>query len=371
MRPVTITVVTPTHGRAEMVGRLLASLSGAIAAFADVGGVAEIVIVDSSQGEDARRIGALAGRYGAEFVRSRNDVRHKRNLGVQRASGDVVLFVDSDCEVHRSLLVEHAAGYRVLEAPDGRPVGAVLGIVALFGRPSAPWRAAEAAGFCDSFSFAARYPQVDWGACANISYRRAVLLDVGGFREAWPRRLGGDDVELGLRVNAAGYAILSRPAAVVHHDRATWSRWRAVVERAWRWGAMDIHVRAAVPPDRLRPAGAGPELVIVAGTALAIGRAIRGGNVRSLGGVPVAAAAALLCESPWRRPVHIAAAGDALRLLFGLGAVTESLRRARPVLAVQGLHPVDRTTAQRRARRRTLRTAGALLTSVLVARNCR
>ena len=360
-RPVAITVVTPTHGRCELVARLLASLATAVEAFAREGGAADVVLVDSSTGDDARRIAAVARVHGARLVRADNDVRKKRNLGVRFAHGEVVLFVDSDCVADERLLVEHAAGHRAARAPDGRPVAAVLGLVALTGPRSAPWRAAQAAGFCDSFVFAARYPQVDWGPCANISYRRRVLRELGGFREHWPYRLGGDDVELGLRVNAAGRAIVSRPGAVVHHDRSTWSTWGAVFERARRWGAVDIHVRAAVAPERLRPRGAGPEIVVAAGAVLAIAGAARRRRLTPLARLPVALAMALLSDGQSRRPVRDAAAAEALRLVFALSALAEATRRGRPGLACAGLHPIDRHVAAVEARRRTAVTAAAVL----------
>jgi hypothetical protein len=323
--------------------------------------MAEVILVDSSTSEDARRIAALARTHGARMLRADNDVRRKRNLGVRHARGDVVLFVDSDCVAHEHLLVEHAAGHRGGRAPDGRPVGAVLGLVALTGTPSAAWRAAQAAGFCDSFVFAARYPQVDWGPCANISYHRRLLQDLGGFRERWPHRLGGDDVELGLRTNAAGHAIVSRPTAVVHHDRSTWSTWRAVFERARRWGAVDIHVRAAVARDRLRPRGAGPEIVLAIGGVLAIGRAARGRRLAALARLPVAVIAASLFDGQARRPVRDALAGDALRLVFASAGLAEALRCRRVDLAFAGLHPIDRDVAVAIARRRTAVTAALLL----------
>jgi hypothetical protein len=61
--PASITVVTPVHERSEMVGRLLTSLSEAIDAFAQDGGSADVMLVDSSAGPEARRIQALAGRH--------------------------------------------------------------------------------------------------------------------------------------------------------------------------------------------------------------------------------------------------------------------------------------------------------------------
>jgi hypothetical protein len=359
--PAAITVVTPVHGRCDLVARLLASLAPAAAAFARAGGGAEVLLVDSSEAEEARRIAALADRHGARVLRSANDVRRKRNLGVRHASGDVVLFVDSDCEADPGLLLEHAAGHGAARAPDGRPVAGVLGIVRLAGERTAAWRAAEAAGFCDGFAFAARYPQADWGPCANVSYRRAFLESIGGFREDWPRRLGGDDVELGLRVNGTGAAILCRPAAVVTHSRSTWARWPAVLERAWRWGAMDVHVRAAVPPIRRRPGGAGPGVLVATAAAAGAAGAARRRSARPLATGALAVPLALLAEGPPRGPLGTALAGRLLRLLFDVAAVAEAIRVGRPPLAVAALHPVERTAARRRARDRTAATAGALV----------
>jgi len=356
-----ITVVTPVHGRCDLVERLLVSLAPAVEAFARAGGAAEVLLVDSSEGADARRIADLADRHCARVLRSANDVRRKRNLGVRHASGAVVLFVDSDCEADPGLLLEHAAGHGVERAPDGRPVAGVLGTVRLAGERTAAWRAAEAAGFCDGFAFAARYPQADWGPCANVSYRRALLLSIGGFREDWPRRLGGDDVELGLRVNGAGAAILCRPGAVVTHSRSTWARWPAVLERAWRWGAMDVHVRAAVPASRRRPGGGGPGVLVVAAVAAGAVAAARRRSVRPLGRGALAVPLALLSEGVPRRPAGTALAGRGLRLLFDLAAVAEAIRIGRPRLAVAALHPTEPGAARRRARNRSATTAGGLV----------
>ncbi|HEV2088496.1 MAG TPA: glycosyltransferase, partial [Cryptosporangiaceae bacterium] len=53
---------------------------------------------------------------------------------------------------------------------------------------------------------------------ANIAYRRAALEEVGGFDERFPRAYR-EDVDLGLRVTAAGYRIERRQCAVTHPVR--------------------------------------------------------------------------------------------------------------------------------------------------------
>ena len=70
--PLSITVVTPVHGRAEMVGRLLASLAHARARYA---GAAEVLLVDSSPPAGAAAIAALARAHAANVLRAPNDVR--------------------------------------------------------------------------------------------------------------------------------------------------------------------------------------------------------------------------------------------------------------------------------------------------------
>ena len=356
---IAITVVTPVHGRTEMVARLLASLARAQERYA---GAADVLLVDSSPPPAADSIAALAAAHGACVVRAPNDVRLKRNLGVRHAGGDVVLFVDSDCVADPNLLAEHAAGHAVARAPDGRPVAGVLGLVRTEGPETPAWRAAEAAGFCDSFAFAARWPQADWGPCANLSLRRDVLVALGGFREDWPGRLGGDDVELGLRVTGSGRAILCRPGAVVAHDRATWARWGAVGERARRWGAMDVHVRAAMAAARLVPTGPGPAALLAVATALAATRAARLRRPRAMARAALAVPAALALAAPERGAAGARAGGAALRVVFDLGTLAEAIRIGRPGLAFVALHPPDRPAARRRAMRRT-----AVATALLVA----
>ena len=80
------------------------------------GGRRRGVLVDSSDGADARRIADLADARRARPAR-RERRPPEAQLGVPLSPGEVVLFVDSDCVADTGLLVEHAAGHRATGAP--------------------------------------------------------------------------------------------------------------------------------------------------------------------------------------------------------------------------------------------------------------
>ncbi len=67
---------------------------------------------------------------------------------------------------------------------------------------------------------------------------------VGKFDTTLPFGLGagGEDTELGVRINEAGYKIKMNPNAIVFHTRETWSRLGALFKKAFRWGRADFHI---------------------------------------------------------------------------------------------------------------------------------
>jgi glycosyltransferase involved in cell wall biosynthesis len=238
-------VVVPTRGRPALVARLLESLESAARLY---DGKIEVLILDDSEQTDAQQIRAsVAAHNFVTYLPGDPSVRRKRNLGIDRSSHDVVLFVDSDCEVTPELFREHARTY----AEDHGDLGGVVGVTEFVGRDSAMWAIIQRTQFLNAFSFARRMPTVPWATCTNTSYRTALLRDVGGFDTSFPARLGGDDVDLGLRVNAAGYKLYSNPDAVVFHTRETWSSFHAVLSRAFRWGRMDLHLYYRKHSDRI------------------------------------------------------------------------------------------------------------------------
>src|SRR5262249_3425327 len=135
-----------------------------------------------------------------------------RNVGLRAATGDIVVYTDSDCYADRDWLthlVDHlvrsgaaAVGGPNLSPEDGRLAACVA---ASPGQPThglGRHRVAEPIPGC------------------NMAFRREALLAINGFAPQY--RKAGDDVDVCWRLQQAGYWITSPPGAFVwHHRRQT------------------------------------------------------------------------------------------------------------------------------------------------------
>ena len=231
-----ISVVTPTHGRVDLVEQLLATLEVARRAYA---GETEVLIIDSSPAPACARIKEASRKSGAYYHAMPNNVRSKRNWGTEHARYPIVLYVDSDCAVDANLLAEHARFY----ANDGgRKVGGVVGLTRFVGEENWVWQVIQRTSTLDAFSYPEHHDVVPWGPTCNMSYLRRVVEEVGLFDTSFPFALGGDDVDLGLRVTDAGYSLCTNARAVVEHERRTWNSISAIVGRRFRWGRMHFYL---------------------------------------------------------------------------------------------------------------------------------
>ena len=251
-------IVVPTHNRSDLVASLLHTLSVARARFP---GTVEFLVVDSSEGDEADAINKLCGEHNAHYLRCTNKVCKKRNIGIQQAGSEYVLFTDSDCEVLPDILTQHA---RVYESA-GADVGGVLGVTTITGDLAPIWQTLKLdSSFTAAFSFARWLKYAPWGTCTNISFRREVLRQVGGFDENWPLVVYGEDVDLGLRVNEAGFRIQCNPEAIVKHNSTRISSWRQVMRKKYLSGRADYYL------GQKHPACLSPEFPGWAGIAFSI-----------------------------------------------------------------------------------------------------
>lgn len=227
-------IVIPTWNRSHLLDALLASLYEERQRY--TGGRTEVIVVDSSKDAEKERIVGSCGKYDAIYLEGDDSVRKKRNKGIRSAQYDTILFIDSDVVVEKGILDEYVKAYR-----DNQHVrlGGVLGYTQFVGDKTFWWRILELTSLINSFSFARDYPFHSWTIGNNVSFKKSVLEEIGMFEENFPFKLGGDDLDMTYRVTKAGYMIGSAPNAVTYHSRETWNNWKAIHNRAMRWGTME------------------------------------------------------------------------------------------------------------------------------------
>jgi glycosyltransferase involved in cell wall biosynthesis len=228
-----ISIVILTHNRIKYVEQLFSSLYKELKSFSSP---AEVIIVDDSDSDRRTLISKMCEVYKYKFYFFSGSISAKRNFGIQRCSYDVILFIDSDCEVVSGLLYEHISGY----TQDN--IGGILGLTNFIGKENWFWRAIEKTTFHIAFSFAKRMDYALWGPCTNISFRKDVIEKVGGFKTKYPFDFSGEDVDIGLRINELGYKIKCNSNAIVNHSRETWSNFGKFCRKIFRWGRTDFHI---------------------------------------------------------------------------------------------------------------------------------
>jgi GT2 family glycosyltransferase len=201
-------IVIPTRGRPSYLEVALASIAPQAA---DVG--AEVLVVDDAGPSAESR--ALAARFGARYEAHPRPLglNVARNTGVQRTTGDLVVFVDDDVRAGPGWL------QALIEAARANPRAEVFaGPI----RPRLEGRAPRGCGrealitALDLGSTDADAPHA-WGA--NMAIRRGALERIGPFDASLEQ--GGDEQEWQERHRRAGGAPARYVAAAgVHHRRA-------------------------------------------------------------------------------------------------------------------------------------------------------
>lgn len=203
-----ISVVIPTHGRRDLLAQGLESL-----ARQENAPPFEVIVIDD--GADPGLADWIAGRDDGlrtevlqhEVNRGRSATR---NTGIARAQGDVVLFLDGDMRVVPGFIASHARAHgagtdtvvlgNILTAPEvGRSAFVDYidsrGVKKVTGTGPIP----------------ARYFMT-----GNSSVAAPLLAKVGGFDEEFGE-YGGEDTEMGYRLEKGGARFRYAPEAVSYH----------------------------------------------------------------------------------------------------------------------------------------------------------
>ena len=284
-----VSFVIPARNEQAHLPRCLASIAALERPSGPVGPVSlEIVVVDNRSTDATAAIAAAAGAQVVSVEPGR--VAVARTAGARAASGDVLAFIDADCELPPRWLV---AVLDHLETADVVACGGSLAPP----RPGATWIERRWYALAAGDGEGAR--EVAWLASFNLAVPRAAFDEVGGFD---PSLVTCEDADLGYRLAARGRLVQEPGVAVVHHGESRTLR-DFFRREAWRGRGT---LRAMRRPGGARWGEAKTAAVPVvfvgalatAGMLLALGRV-----VPSLG--CLALSVALAMGQGWRRGVTV------------------------------------------------------------------
>jgi glycosyltransferase involved in cell wall biosynthesis len=233
-------VIIPTYNRSELLRYTLDSLLKQNLNRKQI----EVIIADDGSSDDTFAVAQqYTGKLNLKYVYQEDKgyrVASARNLGIRLAQGEVLVFVDSGMILSGQFLSTHLKAHREAAVPL-----AVIGYVYCFDHTQAfdhhrvdPRKPRKTIQY-----FRSQGAQLDiredcyrkyndqlatlpapwtffWGG--NISVRRDVVLQAGGFDENFDQTWGSEDIEFGYRLHQQNVKfVLEREAEAIHypHER--------------------------------------------------------------------------------------------------------------------------------------------------------
>jgi GT2 family glycosyltransferase len=199
---VPLSVVIPTMGRRELLGRCLASITACRPR------AEEVLVVDQSHSPEVAELVRSFAPLGARLVPCPGrGVSRGRNLGLRKAAHVVVLVTDDDCTVAGDWVA--TAWTAMSSDPERIVVGPVYGV----GDPLAVPSTRDLTAVRD---FTGRM-RIDLLSPNNMVLNRPLALALGGFDERFGPREKAEDNDFCYRWLKAGHRMHFEPTLVVWH----------------------------------------------------------------------------------------------------------------------------------------------------------
>jgi mycofactocin glycosyltransferase len=226
--PPRVSVIVPTLDRADQLDACLA----AVRALDYPADLLEIIVVDDGSSDPAA-VAQVAKRHQAHLIV--NDGNHgpaySRNRAAQRATADLLAFVDSDC-VPEPCWLRDLTPYFAWSR-----VGAVGGRTLGYYSESTLDRYEEVSSPLDMgrhLMLKATGNDTFYVPTCNLLVRRSAYAALGGLRE--DRRVG-EDVDFCWRLRAAGHYLVYSPDGIVRHRHR--DRLGAMLRRRAQYGTSE------------------------------------------------------------------------------------------------------------------------------------
>jgi len=200
-----LSIIIPVYNGGTVFERCLA----AVVAHAPEG--AEVLVVDDGSTDGSADVARAAG-VRVLHTPKRSGPGAARNVGVAEASGEIVSFIDADCEPNAETFERIVATFR--DDPD---LSAVFG--SYDASPSGRPFISQFKNLFHHFTHqhAARDSESFWAGCGSV--RRDAFLEVGGFDGVRYPHPSIEDIELGSRLSGRKYRIRLDPGITVKHHK--------------------------------------------------------------------------------------------------------------------------------------------------------
>ncbi len=230
-----LSLIIPLYNRPDEIRELLDSL------LTQAELLHEVIVVEDGSDNDAREVvdafsGKLPTRY---YVKPNSGPGQSRNYGAERADGDYLIFLDSDCIIPEGYL------NAILIELEQNPVDA-------FGGPDrahedfTPLQKAINYAMTSFFTTGgirgqAKSLDTFYPRSFNMGYSQAVFQRTKGFG---PMRFG-EDIDMSLRLIKEGFSTRLFPDAYVYHKRRT--NFRQFFKQVFNSGMARIHLHLLHP----------------------------------------------------------------------------------------------------------------------------
>jgi GT2 family glycosyltransferase len=230
--PLSISVVVPTYNRVARLRHVI----GALEQQQYPADAYEVIVVSdgSSDGTHAYLEALRSPMRLRWFSQSNRGPAAARNAGVERAAGELIVFIDDDVVPESRLLAEHVRAHREAD----REVAVLGPLLSPDGYVMAPWARWEQEMLMKQYRAMLRgdwQPSPRQFYTGNASLRRSQILAAGGFDENFRR---AEDVELAYRLAARGLGfVFTMKAAGAHYVERSYRSW---LEAAYTYGRNDV-----------------------------------------------------------------------------------------------------------------------------------
>ncbi len=171
----------------------------------------EVIVVDGNSTDGTLEI---LKKYTAKIVTEPGlGYGYARNLGIENATGDIITFVDSDCQLEKNYLTELIPPL----ATANNSIGGVGGITYPIKRNLIS-ESLNVRLFGISAESENKIREIDSIGGGTSAYPKELLKKIGGFDVDIT---GGEDYELNIRLRKAGYKLLLVPTAISYHLHPT------------------------------------------------------------------------------------------------------------------------------------------------------